>query len=172
MEDLQPKTGKIALNYGLLLGGISVVFGLMLYFMDMHTTQSPVLGVIGIAIMVAVILLGIAAYKKANAGFLTMGQAMRTGVGIAALAGVIMLLYQLILAYGIEPDFAARIMELKRPELVESGKLTPEQIEQQIEMGKKYFWVGFLVILVFNIIIGLVVSLVGGLILKRSRPEY
>ncbi|MCB0376266.1 MAG: DUF4199 domain-containing protein [Sinomicrobium sp.] len=172
MENQQPKTGKFALNYGLLLAGVSIVFSLMLYFMDMHLDRNPVISVIGIAIMVAVILLGIAAFKKANSGFVTLGQAVKTGLGIAALSAVIMLVYQLIFTYGIEPDFANQVMELQRQKLTEAGKLTAEQISQQVEMGKKYFWIGFLFMMVFGILIGLVISLVGGLILKKAKPEY
>ena len=36
MEEQQPKTGKFALNYGLLLGLVSIVFGVMLYTQKMH----------------------------------------------------------------------------------------------------------------------------------------
>ncbi len=39
MEQNKPKVGKFSLNYGLILGAISVVFGLMLYSMDAHANQ-------------------------------------------------------------------------------------------------------------------------------------
>ena len=140
--------------------------------MEMHLEQNPVTAVVGISIMVAVTLLGINAYKKANSGFLTLGQGIRTGLGIAALSGVIILIYNLIFAYGIEPDFATQTMEINRQKWIEAGKMTTEQINQQVENGIKYFWIGFLFLLIMHILIGLIISLVGGLILKKAKPEY
>lgn len=172
METQQPKTGKFAFQYGLLLAGISIVFSLMLYFMDMHLEQNIVFSIIGITIMAVIILLGILAFKKANGGFITLGQAIRTGLGIAALSGVIILIYNFIFAYAIEPEFPEQVMEMRRQQMVEAGKLTPEQIQQQGEMGIRYFWIGFLVILIVHILIGLVISLIEGLIVKKSRPDY
>ena len=82
MEENQPKTGKYSLNFGLILGLISVVFGVMLYTMDAHTSQDPANTVISIVIMVAVIIWGIISFRKANEGYLSLGQAMKLGTGI------------------------------------------------------------------------------------------
>lgn len=172
METQQPKTGKFALNYGILLGAISIVFSLMIYFMDMHLQQNTVLSIIGIAIMVGVILMGMVAYKKANSGFITLGQAVKTGLGIAAVSAVIMLVYNFIFAYAIEPEFPNQIMELRRQQMIDDGKLTTDQINQQVEMGIQYFWIGYLFFMVIGIVIGLVISLIGGLIIKKAKPEY
>ena len=172
MENQQPTPAKFALSYGLLLAGISIVFSLMLYFMDMHLEQNPVISILGVAIMVGVILMSMVAYRKANSGFITLGQAMKTGMGTVALAAVVILIYQLIFSYVIEPEFATQMMEIERQKMIEAGKLTTEQINQQVEIGIQYFWIGFLVILIFNILIGLAISLIGGLIVKKAKPEY
>ena len=55
MEETQTSIKKTSLNYGVLLGLISIVFGLMLYFMDLHLQNSNANTFIGIAIMAAVI---------------------------------------------------------------------------------------------------------------------
>lgn len=60
MEGNQPKIGKFSLNYGLILGGIGVVFGVMLYLQDMHTSQSPVIMTIGLVLAAVVTYFGIA----------------------------------------------------------------------------------------------------------------
>ena len=64
MEENQPKVGKFSLNYGLILGLISVVFGIMLFTMDAHYSQDPANTVISIVIMVAVTIWGRSAISR------------------------------------------------------------------------------------------------------------
>ncbi len=172
MEEKQPKTGKFSLNYGLILGALSVVFAVMLFTMDAHTSQDTSTTIIGIVMMVAIIFWGIFAFRKANGGFLTIGQALKIGAGIALISGIIYIIYLLVLTNVLDPDFAAKVTEARLAEVEASGQLTAEQLAQQKEMSIKYFWFGYPVILIFNILIGLVIGLIAGLILKKAKPEY
>lgn len=172
MEENEPKTGKYALNYGLILGLISVAFGIMLYSMDAHYSQDPSNTVISIVLMVAVIIWGIYNFKKANSGYLKIGEALKLGAGIALVAGIIGLIYFFILSNFLDPDFAVKATEARLAEVEASGEFTAEQIQQQKDMSIKFFWVGYPIILIFNIIIGLVIGLIGGLILKKAKPAY
>ena len=169
MESNPPKVGKYGLNYGLILGGISVVFGLMLYFQDAHTVQSTMSQVISIVLMVAIVFWGIMSFKKANGGFLKISQALKIAVGIALIAGIIGIIYTIFLGSVLDPEFASKVMDNRLAEAAEQGNLTPDQIAQQKEMGLKFWWVGYPVILIVNIILGLIIGLVGGLIFKKSE---
>ena len=170
METNPPKTGKFSLNYGLILGGLGVIFALMLFMSDAHTSQSPVNSIISIVLSIAVIFWGILNFRKANDGFLTMGQALKLGAGIALVAGIVSVLYTILLSNVLDPDFPAKVMDARLAEV--AGDLTPEQLQQQKEMGLKFWWFGYPVILNHNIIIGLVIGLVGGLIFKKAQPDY
>ncbi|TAI49179.1 DUF4199 domain-containing protein [Flagellimonas allohymeniacidonis] len=172
MEEAQPKTGKFSLNYGLILGGISVIFGILLYTQDLHTSQSPVLMVFNIVIMAVVTFLGIQAFKKANGSFLTIGQAIKVGIGIALIAAIIGILYSYVLTNFIDTDAPSKIMDARLGPALESGEITQEQFDQQKEQSLKFWWMGYPVILIFNIIIGLVLGLISGLILKKAKPAY
>nr|WP_299343657.1 DUF4199 domain-containing protein [Allomuricauda sp.] len=172
MEATQPKTGKFALNYGLILGGISVVFGILLYTQDLHTSQSPALMVFNIVIMGVLIFLGVQAFKKANETYLTIGEAIKVGVGIALIAAIIGILYSYILTSFIDPDAPSKIMDARLAPALESGDITQEQFDQQKEQSLKFWWMGYPVILIFNIILGLVLGLISGLILKKAKPAY
>lgn len=166
MESNQPSTGKYSLNFGLLLGAIGVAFGLMLFFVDAHTTQSPLVQVINIVISVSIIFWGILTYKKANGGYLKIGEALKMGAGMALVAGVIQVVYTIFLSSVLDPDFASKIMDLR---LAESAQqMSPEQLEQAKEMGKKFFWFGYPVMLIVSVLFGLIIGLVGGLIFKKS----
>lgn len=172
MEENQPKTGKFSLNYGLILGLLSVAFGIMLYTMDAHYTQDISNTIISIALMIGVIIWGIYSFKNANGGFLTLSEALKLGAGIALIAGIIGVIYALILSNVIDPDFASKAIDYRMAEAEASGQLSSEQIQQQKEMSLKFFWMGYPVILIFNIILGLIIGLIGGLILKKQKPAY
>ena len=171
MDENQPKTGKFALNYGVLLGAVSVIFGLMLFSMDMHYDQGWAIRGVSLALSLAAILFGISQFKKANEGFLTLSEALKLGTGIALIAGIIGLIYFFVLSNVIEPDFMDKMYEIgKEKAMVDNPKLTEEQIDQGIEMQKSFAWVTYPIILIFNIIIGLVFGLIGGLIMKKQNP--
>lgn len=170
MEANPPKTGKFSFIYGLILGGLGVIFGLMLFMSDAHTSQGPVNSIISIVMSIGVIFWGILNFRKANEGYLTIGQALKLGAGIALIAGIISVLYTILLSNVLDPDFPSKIMDARLAEVAQD--MTPEQLQQQKEMGLKFWWFGYPVILIVNIIIGLVIGLVGGLIFKKAQPDY
>ncbi|PTL98562.1 MAG: hypothetical protein DA394_08870 [Candidatus Arcticimaribacter sp.] len=55
MEDQNLELKKYILQYGALLGGISVVFGLMLFSLDMHYQNETSTTIVSIAITIGVI---------------------------------------------------------------------------------------------------------------------
>jgi len=173
MEENQPKTGKFALNYGVLLGVVSVVFGLMLFSLDMHYDQGWAIRGVSLALTVVAIIFGISQFKKANEGFLTISEALKLGAGIAVIAGIIGIIYFFLLSNVIEPDYMDKMYEIgKEKALADNPQLTEEQIDQGIEIQKGFAWVTYPIILIFNIIIGLVIGLIGGLIMKKQKPAY
>jgi len=172
MEENQPKTGKFSLNYGLILGLISVAFGIMLYSMDAHTTRDTTTQVISILIMIAITLWGIYSFRKANNGYLSLGEALKLGAGIALVAGIIAVIYTAIMANVIDPDFATKVAEIQKAADEAAGEFSAEQIRQRYDGTINYFWISYPFILIINIVIGLVIGLVGGLILKKQKPAY
>ena len=172
MEETQPKIGKFSLNYGLILGVIGVIWGIMLFTMDAHYTQDTVNTVIGLLLAVGVTIWGVWAYRKANGGYLTLGQAVKLGAGIGLIAALIGIVYQLILSNVLDPDFASKVMDNRLAEAEASGRITSDQIQQQKEMGMKFFWVGYPIYIIFSVLIGLVIGLIGGLVLKKAKPDY
>jgi len=173
MEENQPKTGKFALNYGLLIGGVGVVFGIMLYMMDMQYERG--IGVQGaqIGILAVGVVLAIIQFKKANLGYLKISDALKVGAGAALIAGLVGLLYFFVFSNFVEPEYMDKLTEIGKQEAMASNpNLTEEQIDQGIAMQKKFAWVSYPLILIFNIIIGLIVGLITGLIIKKQKPAY
>ncbi|MFK7812775.1 MAG: DUF4199 domain-containing protein [Maribacter sp.] len=171
MEENQAQTGKIALTYGAILGGISVVFALMLYSVDLHYQGGMMVGLVSMALMIAAIVIGMIQFRNANNGFMSLGQAMKVGVGIALVGGIIGIIFNQIMANVIDPDMMTKAMEFQKAALEESTKMTPDQIDERMEAGKKFTGVGMQVAfgLLFSIVLGLIFSLISGLILKRTE---
>ena len=47
---------SIMITYGVILGSISIVFQLMLFFLDMHYQQPPSVGIVSLIIMVGLLI--------------------------------------------------------------------------------------------------------------------
>lgn len=173
MEENQPKTGKIALMFGLLTGGVGIIFAIMLFTMEMQYERGVAVQGVQIAILAAGIILAVAQFKKTNSGYLNISQALKVGAGVALIAGILGLLWFFVFSNLIEPDFMDKSMELAKVKTFEDNpKMTEEQWKQGVEMQKKFAWITYPVILILNIIIGLIVGLVSGLVMKKQNPAY
>jgi len=171
MEDQQKPTKKIALNYGLILGFVSILFHVTLFAMGKHLEQSLVVTLLSIAITAAIIVWGIKKYKEANNGFLSLGQGLKTGIAIAMISAVIYIIYTLLFINVIAPEAMDQGLELARQKLLENPNMSEDQIDAALEMQKKFSGPGFLVpvMLIFSLFIGFVVSLIASLVMKRTE---
>ena len=169
-----PSLKSTILQYGILLGIISVVFGLMIYFLDMHYTQEPSIGVVSIVISIAVIALGQYNFRKENDGYLSFSEALKIGLGIALISGIIGITYQMLLVNVLDPNTIDKMMEIAQNKLIEDQpELSQDQLDQIIDMQRKFTSPGMMAAfgLIGSLFLGFVISLISGLILKRNRPE-
>ena len=173
MENQQIKTGSFALKYGALLGGIGITFGIMLVVMELHYEQSWAVTAVNIAIMIAAIIIGIYQFKKANGDYLSLSQALKVGIGVALVAAILNIIYMLILTNVIEPDFWDKSLEIGKSVMLEKNpNMIMEQANNAIEMQKKFMWITYPMILIFNIFVGFVISLIAGLAMKKEKSEF
>jgi hypothetical protein len=172
MENQQNPTKKIALNYGLILGFLGILQSVALYALGKTYDQDWYTQVIGIIIMAVIIFLGIKEYRKQNGGLLSLGQGLKTGVGIALIGTIISLIYMFIFVSFIEPGFIEQIVELQKQKFLENPNMTDEMIETMGENTRKYFWVFTIgTVLIFSLFIGFVVSLIASLVMKKTDEE-
>ena len=174
MEESKVSIRQYILNYGLLLGIVSIIFSLMLFFLDMHYQNSPFQQVVSFIILSASIIVAFIAFKKDNEGFINLSECFKLGLGISLLGGLIGFLYFIILINFLDPEVLEKgfkhqseIMRMNNPEL------SQEMIESAIEMQRNFSTPGiiFVFVMIFQLFIGFIISLIGGLIVKKSRPE-
>ncbi|WP_286760551.1 DUF4199 domain-containing protein [Salegentibacter sp. UBA1130] len=165
--------GKFGANYGLVLGIILVLISIIMYVtgMALEGKQWPMY--IFYFIFLIVIVLAIKGYKKNNANYLSLSEALKTGVSAAVISGLIYLVYNILFNYVIEPNFAEDMIDVARDNMNEMGNLTDEQIEMSLQWIK---WVsnpflGGAIWLGFSAFFGLIYSLIAGLIMKNKNPQ-
>ncbi|MDO6675725.1 DUF4199 domain-containing protein [Tenacibaculum sp. 1_MG-2023] len=168
----QTNSKNIILNYGLYLGLIGVFIHLAFYATGTLIKFGWLSGIIGFIVMIILIILGIKKFKTDNNGFLTFGQALKVGVGIAVISAVISTIYTLIFTNIIEPDFQAQMMEVQKQAWIDAG-MTDEQIEASETMAKKFNSpvITAPLALVVSAFFGFIISAIGGAIMKKTEEE-
>ena len=174
MEDQNLELKNHILQYGSILGGISVVFGLMLYSLDMHYQNDTNATIVSLVITIGVIAFAQFNYRKDNQGFMSLSQGIKIGLGMAAISGIINVLYFLVLSNVIDPEMMNKATEVGMNEFLDQNPEASEELIEQVKDMQENFTgpvISSSMIIIFSLLTGLVVSLVTGLFLKRNRPE-
>lgn len=173
MENPSAKPSKTILNYGVILGVVSVVIGVIAYVMNMHLNPHWAFMVVGIVVFAGFLVYGIKAFKQENGGFLSIGEALKVGLGIALIGALIGAAWTFALTTFIEPDYMDQMAEVQREQMLESfPDMTDAQIESAMEMNAKFSspWITIAFGLVGNLFIGFIIALIAGAIMKQKRP--
>lgn len=174
MDTQKASIKKIALNYGVLLALLSIVLQVISYVLDAHIDRPWWLTVAQLAISISVIVYGIKLFKTENAGFLTLGQALKTGVAISLVAGVIAVIFNYIFMNYIDPDFIQKAMEFSREQMIEQNpNMSQEQLDNAMEISSKFMSPGIMsaFAIISTLFFGFLISLVAGLIMKKNPPQ-
>ena len=169
---------SIALRNGILLGLASVAFTVLLYVTDFLYTDNTLLAIItwliNIAISVVFIVIAVEQYKKANEGFLSIGEAIKVGVLVAVIAGgVIGAIYQVIYATIIDPDYYDKVVEVAMKKMSAMANFNEEQLEEfqdRMYANKPSIVSSFSTSVIFSAIGGLIISAIVGAVKKKEQP--
>ncbi|WP_439128482.1 DUF4199 domain-containing protein [Polaribacter sp.] len=168
----QANSKNTILNYGVYLGLATVIISLVKYAMGSLYAQEYYSGILGLIFMIAFIVLGIKKYKADNGGFISFGQSVKIGIGIAMISAVINIVYLLLLTNVLEPDFAVNSIEAQKIMMADSFGMTEGQIEEATKNSLDNFNLSLLGgVLIMNLFIGGIISLIAGAIMKKSEEE-
>lgn len=174
MENHQITPAKTAFNFGIILGTYNITVGIILYFLDMHFQNDQTVGIINITITVVTIMAGIIQFKKLNEGFLSLTEALKIGLGVAVISAVIGIIYYFILTGILDPRTLDKSLEFQKQKmLADDIEMSVESANNFVDMQRKFsspLIISALAI-VGSLFVGFVISLIGGLIIKKSRPE-
>ena len=164
--------GKVGLNYGIYIGLILVLFQVVMYAtgMALEGIQWPMY--IFYLIFAVMIFMAVQSYKSNNGGFLTISEALKTGISAAAISGLIFLVYNILLFYVIEPGYGEMILDVTRDKMLENDNVTEEQVEMTLKFSKYMInpFMGGAMWIALSAFFGLIYSLIAGAIWKQQRP--
>jgi len=169
-----PSIKPIAYNYGGSLALIGILMLVIVYVFNINpdSTGNYIISIVSILFNIAIFMYAIKEFKKKNNGFLSLSQALKVGLAVAAIGGIIVGIYAYFHYSYIYPEFIDLMGEQQRMSMIESGQVTDAQIEQSMEMTSFTRSAGFLttMTLVSSLFFGFIISLIVGLIMKRKNP--
>ena len=174
MDNQTPSIKSTIITYGVILGSISVAFQLMLFFLDMHYKNDSTAGIVSLVLMIGVLLYSFISFKKQNEGFLSLSEALKIGIGASLVSALIGIVYTQVLVNFMDPDTMKKSLELSMETLrVENPEMPQEALDTARSMQEKMSspLIFSAVQIIFALFIGFIISLIGGLIVKKSRPE-
>ena len=164
---------QATLNSGLILGLALVIYTLLLYFLDQ--TFNKTLGYISILIIIVGLILGIKAFRDdSRGGLMSYGQGVGAGTIIGLYAGIIGAIFTFLLYKVIDPDLMGKLLTFTEENLVESGRVPEEMIEQTMEIQKKFMtpWIMSVMSIINYVFFGVVVSLIASIFLKKEGNPF
>lgn len=168
-EDL--KISPFAIKQGLILGLISVVFMILTFVLDMYGESAT--NWLSSAITVGFLFYAIRLYRTENDGFISLGQAIGLGTLISVVSGTIVSVFMVIYMKLIDGSIMEKQIE-KQIEAMESRGMSDEQIDASLSVSEIFTSAPALLIvgILGSALLGVIVSLIIGLFLKKERPEF
>ena len=85
------------LHYGTILGFISIVFALMIFFLDLHYAQENTISLVNYGISIVVLIIALLDYRKTSNEILSLGDSIKIGMGIFLISALYVSVYTFIL---------------------------------------------------------------------------
>ncbi len=157
-----------------MLGFVSILLGVVNFaFGDVYEPHWSMQVVSGAATIVLIVL-GLKKIKESNGNLLSLGEALKTGLGIALVSGVIYIIYFFVFVNYIEPDYFANLGKVQEAAMLEAyPNWSDEQMEASLEMAQKMSGFGMIsaIVMIMSLLFGFVISLIAGLIMKRTEED-
>lgn len=169
--ELEPiTTGQVAKKWGLYLGLVFIVYGLIQQLAGLAANDT--VGYLAYIILIAGIVLAHREYKKEGNGYMSYKQGFSIGAVVTVISSIMSIAFTYVYIKFVDDSMIDMIKD-KQLEELEASDMSDAQIEQAME-----FTAGFMtpevmmaLALFFGILIGIVISLVIAAITKNTDPS-
>ncbi|HTK19053.1 MAG TPA: DUF4199 domain-containing protein [Mucilaginibacter sp.] len=166
-----PSSAKVAIKWSLIYVLVAIVITYAIEIAKLGPT-SPIKYVTYI-VLIVFLLLAQKEHRDKLGGYIKFGDAFVTGLLYGIFAGLLTAIFVYLYLAILSPDVFAQAMEQQRQALVDSGKLSGDQIDHAMEVGKKYGPIfGAVGVVFIYAILGVIVGLIGAAILKKEPSVY
>ncbi len=168
----QVNSQSIILNYGLILGVIGSIVHLALWATGNLIELNWVNSLVWFIGLIAFVIIGIKKFKEASGGFMSWGQGVKIGIGIALISGVVSVIYTLLFMNVIDPGFQDLAMEAQQQAWLDNG-MTEEQIETFTESAKNFQGPGMIAALILGMsaFFGFIISAITSAVMKKTEED-
>ena len=169
MQERKPISNVTA---GIIIGAVMILLSCISIYITTrgsNASASSAVQWLTYLIMIVGLIVFINLYGKAMDYRETFGNLFSYGFKTTAVLTLLIIAF-VVLFNVIFPDFKEKGMEMARQRMEEQGKLSESQMDQAIQITRKYFWV-FAIggTILGNLIIGAIGSLIGAAVTKK-RP--
>ncbi len=166
MEETTISTKKYILRYGLILGFIWIIYSFFRHITSTRDTSNWVFSIFELSLYIGIIFYSIYKYKSTNGGFLTLWQALKIGFGIAFIS---------IVMQAVGDIFVEIILPETLQEITNSTDKPPvKKLQEQTKIVSKEndYFVNKSFSLIFNLVLGAIISLFVGAIMQKNRNPF
>jgi hypothetical protein len=170
MED-KVTVSQIGLKYGIIIGLVFIVYGMILEFMGLELETQQYFGYLNYVLLVVVIVLAHKAFKDGGDGYMSIGQGLGMGTLISLISGVLSGVFSYIYIKFIDDSMLTKIKDLQIEKMEEQG-LDDAQIEQAMEIAGKFMSAEMIPVwaILGMLFIGFILSLIVSLFTKNANP--
>ena len=165
MEERKPISHVTA---GLIIAALLVIYSIIIQFMGL--TQQKALGLLQYALIIGGLIYFVTQWGKAHNYTLSFGNLFAYGFKATAVFTIINIVF-LIIFFLAFPEMKEKTFEVAREQMETNSNVSEDQIEQGIDIARRFFWVGLIGgTMFFMILIGAIGSLIGAAVTKK-RPN-
>ncbi len=162
---------QIGLRYGIIIGLIFIVYGLILQFLNLDMKAMQYLGYLNYVILIVVLVLAHKAFKEGGDGFMSIGQGLGIGMLITLVGSVLSAIFTFIYLKFIDDSMLTKILDAQMAELEARG-LDDAAVDQAMGFTEKIMTPEILPILsvVVMLFFGFIISLIVSIFTKKANP--
>lgn len=166
---------KNAINFGVILGIIQIIFTMLLYVMGVEYLGDWKMGMLGLLIFLVAMIICAIKFKKLNGGFIEFKNIFGKLLLVFVVAGVVSTIMNIVLYNVIDPGLASAMKEAQIENTVKmmEGFGAPEEAMEGIAIGfegfeEKFTVGGLFVQLIWSIVGGAILAAILGAIFKKK----
>jgi flagellar biosynthesis protein FliQ len=164
---------KPEVKYGLIYGGVSCLFSLLMYVTGLNRSNlSWIPNLVSMIIPIVCTVMVINETKALNAGYITFGSAFKKSLAVVSIGSLISAVYVILYTSVIDPEFMEFQMQKQVEKMQEMG-MSEGDIEEALNRNAQFQTplMMFIFTLVMFIFVGAVISLIVAAIKKNPNPE-
>lgn len=166
---------KHIITYGFLFGILNITFSFLTYITGNYTKPGLFHFIVLLSITIICIITGLIFFKKNNNNYISLKEALIIGISISLIGGIMLTTWEISLIKLIDPEIITQLENNQIKKVAESSpNFTQEEIERKIAITRKntsaISW--FILALTEDLIVGFILSLIGGLIIRKKRDPF